>query len=69
MTRVHRLELDNQRLQQELDEARNERDKEERERSVEKEMEGRKTTAIIARLGEQVKMEAEERTKLQKQVR
>jgi len=65
VTRVHKLELDNQRLQHELDAAKAEQEKNEREWRMAKETEAKKKAAIIGRLEESVKREANEREKLE----
>ena len=54
VSRVHRLELDNQRLQRELEAARTERSKVEKEVVHEFESENRKINANISKLEEQV---------------
>ena len=54
VSRVHRLELDNQRLQRELEAARSERNKVEKEVVHEFESENRKITANMSKLEEQV---------------
>ena len=53
VSRVHRLELENQRLQRELEAAKTERNKIEKEVAYEYEMENKKVQASISRLEEQ----------------
>lgn len=54
VSRVHRLELENQRLQRELEAAKTDRNKIEKEAAYEFEMENKKVQASISRLEEQV---------------
>merc|ERR1712130_341948 len=53
VSRVHRLELENQRLQRELEAAKTDRNKIEKEAAYEFEMENKKVQASILRLEEQ----------------
>jgi len=65
VTRVHKLELDNQRMQHELEAAKAEQDKNEREWRMAKDTEAKKKASVICRLEETVKREADERAKLE----
>ena len=55
VSRVHRLELENQRLLRELEASKTERSKIEKEVAIEYEMENKKVQASISRLEEQVR--------------
>jgi len=68
VSRVHRLELENQRLQRELEAAKTERNKIEKEVAYEYEMENKKVQASISRLEEQGRRDNQALMKVEQEV-
>jgi len=68
VSRVHRLELENQRLQRELEAAKTERNKMEKEVAYEYEMENKKVQASISRLEEQGRRDNQALMKVEQEV-
>jgi len=68
VSRVHRLELENQRLQRELEAAKTDRNKIEKEAAYEFEMENKKVQASISRLEEQGRRDNQALMKVEQEV-